>query len=114
MARTKTYIATRPLKVGHGYVHAGEDFPEAPTAPLLSLGHVVEGVGPRAADPLAGVYDPDEAAAIQERLAADSATDTDADTAKPKKRKTAKGKAAAADSATDTDADTDEDPPAER
>ena len=54
--------------MGHGHVHAGEAFPEMPTPALLTIGHVKEGTGPAPADPLAGVYDDDEAAAIRAEL----------------------------------------------
>lgn len=66
------YIATRPLKVGHGHVQAGELYPEEPTPALIHAGYVEKGTGPEPADPLVGVSDPDEADAIRAKLAGDA------------------------------------------
>ncbi len=75
--RKSGYIATRPLKVGHGHVQAGELYPEEPTPALIHAGYVEKGDGPEPADPLVGVSDPAEADAIRAQLAGETEDEGD-------------------------------------
>jgi hypothetical protein len=62
------WVATRTLRVGHGFIHGGEIFPDVPTPALVSAGWIERGTGTQPSDPLGGVFDDDQAAAIREAL----------------------------------------------
>jgi len=63
------WVATRTLRVGHGFIHGGEIFPDTPTPALVSAGWIERGTGTQPSDPLGGVFDDAEAAAIRTALA---------------------------------------------
>ena len=71
------WVATRTLRVGHGFIHGGEIFPDTPTPALISAGWIEKGTGTQPSDPLGGVFDEAEAEAIRAGLAAAAGADAE-------------------------------------